>query len=467
MTSTLFVASARLFSLLALIFVSGCVAFSTERQVNYGLNHYRMGLYNQAIPHLVDAANSLEQTSPPDPRLVDVLIALGVMAESKKRNDLAADFYPRALKAADTIKPADITRVRNALVYSGIYYLGQHRYGDAEPLLQRVVTITAQDQSFPRMLHAIDLDNLSLAYSGLGRYAEAEALSARALHVLDKTIVNADTIKTRGVIFYNLAYLLDQQRRDTEAESLYLQALNTLAPPGHTPIAETWRIDTVLQNYANFLHRIGRDKEAKALELRMKSQRSSPNAIAQPATPAPVVDQAPVDVFLIPVDDFPFDFAFQVARQLSIDLNLNVRATLAMGAKELTPLPNSTQLAAEDIIEQALRVSLRLPNRRDQSIAIALTTQDMNERSQALRYVFAQHNKTSRTSAISIARLRFSTQPTAITREQVFTRVFKMTKRAIGEQYFQLPRSSDINDIMYAPIMSLDDIDSMGTNFKQ
>ena len=65
--------------------LSGCVTLSTERQINYGLNHYEMGLFNHAIPPLVSAAESLEKKSPPDPRLVEVLIALGEMAAGTKR----------------------------------------------------------------------------------------------------------------------------------------------------------------------------------------------------------------------------------------------------------------------------------------------------------------------------------------------------------------------------------------------
>src|SRR5262245_10277070 len=85
--------------------VVGCA--STEQQINYGLNHYELGLWGPAtIRPLVSAANSLEKTSPPDPRLPRILLALGTMAESHKRDDLAEDFFRRALKAAEALRPA-------------------------------------------------------------------------------------------------------------------------------------------------------------------------------------------------------------------------------------------------------------------------------------------------------------------------------------------------------------------------
>ena len=87
--------------LLAAALLGGCA--STDQQVNYGLNHFRMGLYNQAIPPLRSAADTLERKSPPDPRLPEIFIALGEMAADTTRPDLAEGFYKKALKAADEL----------------------------------------------------------------------------------------------------------------------------------------------------------------------------------------------------------------------------------------------------------------------------------------------------------------------------------------------------------------------------
>jgi len=62
----------------------------------------------------------------------------------------------------------------------------------------------------------------------------------------------------------------------------------------------------------------------------------------------------------------------------------------------------------------------------------------------------------------------FASTPTVEgTQAQVSLRIYKMVKRAIGELYFGLPRSTSIADIMYAPIMSLEDIDAMGADYKR
>ncbi len=173
----------------------------------------------------------------------------------------------------------------------------------------------------------------------------------------------------------------------------------------------------------------------------------------------------PIDVYLLPVDDFPFDFTDQLARRLSGELNLKVRASLPMGIGDLGELPNSAQLATEDVIARAHEAGSRLPNTNRKFLVIALTTRDINDRSQSLRFLFASNDKMTHTSVISVARMFASTPAVDGTQAQVGLRIYKMVKRAIGEQYFGLPRTANIADIMYAPIMSLEDIDAMGIDY--
>ena len=244
---------------------------STDQQVNYGLNHYRMGLYGQAIPALMSAASSLEKTDPPDPRLPQVLSALGNMAESDKRYDLARGYYGKGLKAAESLAPPNETLLRNALVDAGHFHLGQKSYTEALPLLERAAAISGKNPRFRPVLQAIDVDNLGLAYAGLGRHAEANALSQRALGVLEKAS-DTEALKTRGVIFYNLGYSYMEQGRNREAETYYRRALDTLAPPAGPSVGEPWRVKVVVTNYAALLRKLGRNAEAEKLEARIPAK---------------------------------------------------------------------------------------------------------------------------------------------------------------------------------------------------
>jgi hypothetical protein len=90
---------------------------------------------------------------------------------------------------------------------------------------------------------------------------------------------------------------------------------------------------------------------------------------------------------------------------------------------------------------------------------------DINEASSSVKFVFAHRDPASHTSVLSVARLGFTTAQVAATPTVIYERIYKMIKRTIGEQYLALPRSPDLGNVMYAPIMSLDDVDAMGRDY--
>jgi hypothetical protein len=195
-----------------------------QQQINYGLNHYEMGLWGPAtIRPLVSAANSLETANPPDPCLSRILLALGTTAESHKRDDLAADFFRRALKTAEALRPVDEAQPRNALVDLGLFYT-RKRSGDG-------------GSAAPWTRH------LAIALDQRKRHSEANALSMKALAVLDSVPPGGMEDRTRGDV-------------------------------------ESWRLRTVLSNYADLLRRTGREAEAQALERRATAIKWSPSMVS-------------------------------------------------------------------------------------------------------------------------------------------------------------------------------------------
>ena len=245
--------------------LSGCQYFSTDSQINYGMNHYKMGLYDRAIPYLLSAVKELENKEPTDPRLPQILIALGNMAISTKEENRVEDFFQRALKAAEKLTPTDTVQIRNALVHLGLYYHAHDREQEAVPLLKRASLIS--EDSANQVLYAIDLDNLGQAIDKLGRHEEANQLSLKALNVLDSLTQGEEEVKARGVILYNLAWSYMTQQKFSDAEQLYKQALNLLEDKASAQV-ESWRIKTVLKGYAKLLRQTNRIEEAKTLESR-------------------------------------------------------------------------------------------------------------------------------------------------------------------------------------------------------
>jgi tetratricopeptide (TPR) repeat protein len=237
--------------------LAGCMTLSTDQQVAYGLNHYSMGLYNQAIPPLVSAASSLEGRNPPDPRLSDVLVALGNMAQATGREDLAENYLPRAVKAAEAIAPPDPTRLRNSLVHLGSFYTGK-KPSEAVPLLERAERISATLND--PVLNAIDIDNLAGAHRALKDYAHAISLGQRALQVIEQHPGAKLAGRTKGTILSNLGESYAGARDQQRAESCFKQSLEVLrAAPSEV---EAWRLKEAVRRYSDFLRSVGREKEA-------------------------------------------------------------------------------------------------------------------------------------------------------------------------------------------------------------
>lgn len=154
----------------------GCM--SSETKVDSGLWHFNAGLYAQAIPLLVDGVPALEQKEPLDPRIPTAYVALGDMAAADKKTEMADNFYKRAVQTTRAHHPSNHVLNRNSLVHAGNFFLTQSRFAEALPLLAEAAAISGQDNTMPRLLYAIDLDNLSLAYSGLHREVEADHAQA-------------------------------------------------------------------------------------------------------------------------------------------------------------------------------------------------------------------------------------------------------------------------------------------------
>src|SRR6476646_610961 len=86
--------------------LSGCL-MRTDQKIAYGLSHYEMGLYGLAVPPLLQAADRIVDDDPTDPRLPPVLDALGHMAASTRRPDLAERFFRRDLAKCERLEPPD------------------------------------------------------------------------------------------------------------------------------------------------------------------------------------------------------------------------------------------------------------------------------------------------------------------------------------------------------------------------
>lgn len=171
-----------------------------------------------------------------------------------------------------------------------------------------------------------------------------------------------------------------------------------------------------------------------------------------------------VQVYLVPMSDFPEDAAAHLAKALSKDLNVWVKSTVRIGDMEPDQLPGTRQLVAESILSKSQKVIKSLPEAGTETYFLLLTTRDINSGSGGFRFQFSMHNQELKTSVVSMARIMELENNKTVVNNVVLTRLYKLIKRAIGENYFGWKRSTDINDIMYSPLMGVQDLDKIGIN---
>lgn len=169
-----------------------------------------------------------------------------------------------------------------------------------------------------------------------------------------------------------------------------------------------------------------------------------------------------VDVYLLPMSNFPEQWSGQLAQLLAQETGLRVKSSLRFAPLALAPMPESHQYAAEDILAQSLQVARGLPGVSPSTYFMVLTMSDINTKSRSFRFQFSFHDKSMNASVVSAARmLNFQGEEPRID-ALAMQRLHKMTKRAVGEMKLGWVRTSDRRDVMFAPIMSIQDIDAMG-----
>jgi tetratricopeptide (TPR) repeat protein len=255
---------------LALIVMSACMV-RTDAKIHYGMNHYEMGLYGHAIAPLRTVAARLDGVDPTDPRLPRVLEALGEMAWSSGRTDLAEEYFARNIDKVEHLDPPNERWAHRALTSLGLFLRSQKRSEEAIPLLARARDI-ARAWTDDRRGYAIALDNLSLACADVERWDEAIRHGDEALSTLDELEPSAENDRTRAVILFNRAWSFDRRGERSQAEPHYVEAIQ-IFERHPIPDGERWRLGVMLESYAELLAADGRVDEAAAAARRAKDYR--------------------------------------------------------------------------------------------------------------------------------------------------------------------------------------------------
>ena len=228
--------------LISSLLLLGCT--STEGNVNYGLNHYDMGLFNHAIPSLLSSTPELEKQTPSDPRVTRAYLALGIMAKADKMYNKAEEFMLKALSTAELVVENKNTHIRNAHNTIGNFYISQKKYKSALPHLEKALVISERENKDP-VLTAIDIDNIALVYSELGEHSKSLELSNKALALNDKASNHKHYLRTKGVILFNQGKTYERLNQFDSAVKNYDASIKVLSELVNTKPHESWRIDVV------------------------------------------------------------------------------------------------------------------------------------------------------------------------------------------------------------------------------
>ena len=182
------------------------------------------------------------------------------------------------------------------------------------------------------------------------------------------------------------------------------------------------------------------------------------------AQPDRLVPSSPVDgvvLYVIPTDGFPEQVAANIARALTRDTGLWVKSSLLVPSGVKEPLPGTNQYPGDDYLPLGIAAAKQLSDTTSRTYFIVLTDRDINSRSQNFRFQYSLHNPMARTSVLSVARLAYEKDGTVAPIEVIGLRTQKMLLRIVGEMKFGWNRTTDPTDLMFAPIMSIEDIDRM------
>lgn len=144
-------------------------------------------------------------------------------------------------------------------------------------------------------------------------------------------------------------------------------------------------------------------------------------------------------------------------------LGLDIRVLPEVPFERMAVNYGRQQLVAEELVELMKRAYQDLAN-DPQAVLIGITTDDMYIRKSSWRYAFSWRHEW-RFAVVSSARMDpvFFREPADD--ELAHIRLQKMISKNVGIMYYGLPQSKDRRSVLFGPILSRDDLDSIGEDF--
>ena len=202
----------------------------------------------------------------------------------------AEPLFERVVQTREASRPFDASLPHHLHELANVYE-GQEKYSAAEELYRRALNISEQLTDSKDFMIVRALDELARFYKSRGRYAEAEELSRRSLALVEEKITkhavtpakgwlrrpNAEdldaTVKRARVriseALDRLSDIYEVQGKYAESEPLRRRSLEIKQQAWGETLGRIW-VDSMAA-HANALHKIGREDEAAELDQRVEA----------------------------------------------------------------------------------------------------------------------------------------------------------------------------------------------------
>ena len=170
-------------------------------------------------------------------------------------------------------------------------------------------------------------------------------------------------------------------------------------------------------------------------------------------------------VVIIPMAGLPSVFVSKLKKELEKQHGFPVLVTTELGKGPEMIMKESGQYHSGHLAFVGNDIAKRID--RANAFKIVLTNEDINDPDSGLRFYYSAHF--DGLSVVSLARINpsnFGVLPNLIEIPEMYmkmtSRALKLINKSIGYGVYAYQASSDVNSVMYGPVMGLSDLDRVG-----
>jgi tetratricopeptide (TPR) repeat protein len=190
-------------------------------------------------------------------QILTALDPLASLYRDQLNYPLAEEFYLRSLRLREAAlgpKDPELIGSIDSLAY---VLFGQKKYAEAEPYYLRLLALWENSAGPDHPMVALTLDKMVEFYNDQKLYEKSEPLAQRSLAMRTKSLIES---------FHRTGRVLVGERRFDDALVLYERVIR-IAGEAKVPDEQ---MDGVLRTYALLLSQLTRDKEAAAIDRRIR-----------------------------------------------------------------------------------------------------------------------------------------------------------------------------------------------------